>query len=181
MNRCVTVGNVVASGFADEIELHSERLFDQHVLASANVGFHELFASVGVACLERLAFETLAELGAEIDDTIFSAGGGARSEAWCQIRADTLNKAVLCTRGGAATGAAMGAAILAASLERYGSVNEAGGAMVHVERAVEPRVDRLAAYAAKYEQFMDECYSRGYLTTTSLDTEFWEVLRPDGP
>lgn len=143
----------------------------------------ELFAAYleGVACLERLAFETLVELGAEVGDTIFSAGGGTRSEAWCQIRADTLNKAVLRTRGSAATGAAMGAAILAASLERYGSVNEAGRAMVHVERAVEPRVDRLAAYAAKYEQFMDECYSRGYLTTTSLDSEFWEVLRPDRP
>ena len=63
----------------------------------------------------------------------------------------------------AATGAAMGAAILAASLDRYGSLSDAARAMVRIERTVEPRTEHIRAYAAKYEQFKDECRARGYL------------------
>ncbi len=125
----------------------------------------ELFVAYleGVACLERLAYETLDGLGAEIGEAVYSTGGGARSDAWLQIRADTLGKNVLCARGGAATGAAMGAAVLAASLAHCGGVRDAARAMVHVEREARPRADLVDAYSAKYEQFKDECRARGYL------------------
>ncbi len=125
----------------------------------------ELFAAYleGVACLERLAYETLEGLGAEVGDAVYSTGGGARSDAWLQIRADTLNKVVLRASGGAATGAAMGAAILAAALECYGSVSDAARAMVHVECKTTPRADLASAYSAIYERFKDECRARGYL------------------
>ena len=122
----------------------------------------ELFAAYleGVACLERLAYATIEGLGAVIEGPIISAGGGARSDAWLQIRADTLDRPV---SRPAVTGAAMGAAILAASLERYGSVTEAAGAMVRVEREVRPRRAMTDAYAAKYERFLAECRRRGYV------------------
>jgi sugar (pentulose or hexulose) kinase len=122
----------------------------------------ELFAAYleGVACLERLGYETLDELGAKIGDTVVSAGGGSRSDAWLQIRADTLNKAVLRP---AVPEAAMGAAILAASLAEYETLAEAVRAMVRVERRVEPRAQYLDAYAGKYERFKEECIRRGYL------------------
>ena len=122
----------------------------------------ELFASYleGVACLERLAFETLTGLGAEIGDVVLSAGGGSRSDAWLQIRADTLSKTV---QRPAVAGAAMGAAILAASLEEHPSLTDAVRAMVRIEREVEPRPGKVGAYTAKYERFRQECRERGYL------------------
>lgn len=123
----------------------------------------ELFAAYleGVACLERLAYETLEDLGAPVGDTISSAGGGSRSDAWLQIRADTLGRRV---QRPALTGAAMGAALLAASLAEYGVLTAAVRAMVRVERAVEPRPDLTAAYSEKYTRFRDECTRLGYLT-----------------
>jgi len=128
-------------------------------------GRDELFAAYleGVACLERLAYETLQDLGADVGDVVLSSGGGARSDAWLQIRADTLGKAVMATAGGPAAGAAMGAAILAAALVQYGSVVAAADAMVSIEREFQPRPALAAAYARKYEQFTAECRRRAYL------------------
>jgi len=122
----------------------------------------ELFTAYleGVACLERLAYDTLASLGAEIGDVVFSAGGGARSEAWLQIRADTLNRTVLRP---ALTGAAMGAAILAASLAHYDDLARAARAMVRMDREVGPRTDFVGRYAEKYQRFTEECSHCGYV------------------
>jgi len=125
-------------------------------------GRDELFAAhlEGVACLERLAYETLAQIGAEVGDTIYSAGGGARSDAWLQIRADTLRRTV---RRAQATGAATGAAVVAASMEHYDTITQAAGAMVRIETEVEPRPDRARAYEEKYARFRKECVERGYI------------------
>jgi len=125
-------------------------------------GRDDLFAAYleGVACLERLAYDTLDDLGARVGQTILSAGGGSRSDAWLQIRADTLNKRVARP---AAAGAALGAAIVAASMEEYTNLTEAVHAMVRIEREVEPRPSLTGAYAAKYERFRQECVNRGYL------------------
>ncbi len=106
----------------------------------------ELFVAYleGVACLERLAYETLDELGAEVEGGIFSAGGGSRSDAWLQIRADVLGRPVLRPEQ---TGAATGAAILAAALEHYEGLEAAARAMVRVEKEIAPRPDTVSAYA----------------------------------
>jgi xylulokinase len=122
----------------------------------------ELFAAYleGVACLERLAYDTLEELGARIRGPIFSAGGGSRSEAWLQIRADMLGRPV---RRPAVTGAAMGAAILAATHEEFDGLPEATKAIVRIDREVEPRRDFLETYAEKYGRFRDACRGRGYI------------------
>ncbi len=114
----------------------------------------------GVACLERLAFEMLEELGAEVGERIYSAGGGSRSDAWLQIRADTLGRTVVRP---AVTGGAMGAAIVAASMVQEGTLTDAARRMVRIEREVPPRADMLAAYEAKYQQFKDECRRREYI------------------
>jgi len=125
----------------------------------------ELFAAhmEGIACLERLAYETLEELGAQVGDAVFSAGGGARSDAWLQIRADTLGKTVLRPES---TGGAMGAAILAASMERFPDLGQAARAMVRLDREVTPRARSRPAYDAKYRRFEAECRARGYLAGT---------------
>jgi len=126
----------------------------------------ELFAAYleGVACLERLAFEVLRGLGAEVGERVFSAGGGSRSEAWLQIRADVLGRAILRP---AVSGAAMGAAITAASMKCYRDLAEAAAAMVKIEMRKTPRPDFASAYAEKYDRFRAECVRRGYIKRCS--------------
>jgi len=121
-----------------------------------------LFAAFleGVACLERLAFEVLEGLGGAVGRRIYSAGGGARSDAWLQIRADVLDRTV--ARPAVAEGA-MGAAIVAAALAQFGSLSTAARSMVRIEKTVRPRAKYVPAYAAKYERFREECLRRGYI------------------
>ncbi len=124
-------------------------------------GREDLFAAYleGVACLERLAYETLEGLGARIRGPIFGAGGGSRSDAWLQIRADTLARPV---RRPVVTGAAMGAAILAASHEHFAGLPEATEAMVRIDREVEPRTGLVPRYEECYQRFREACRERGY-------------------
>ena len=121
----------------------------------------ELFAAYleGVACVERMCVQMLEELGAEPGETVYSAGGGAASNAWLQIRADTLNRRVARP---AEPGAAMGAAIAAASWRRYSGLSEAGRNMVRMEQVVEPRNEMTARYEDKFRTFHEECIRRGY-------------------
>jgi len=122
----------------------------------------ELFAAYleGVACLERLAFETIEQMGAELGDHVYSAGGGAESESWLQIRADILQKRVLKPQ---VTGSAMGAAIVAAALEQYEDIPKAAAHMVKIELEKSPRPNLAETYEEKYQRFLEECRNRGYL------------------
>jgi sugar (pentulose or hexulose) kinase len=121
----------------------------------------ELFAAKleGVACVERLAYEMLQDLGARVGERIFSAGGGSRNNAWLQIRADTLNRTVLRPR---VTGAAMGAAILAASMQDFGTLTDAVRGIVRMDLQVEPRAEMVGRYADQYGRFCEELRRRGY-------------------
>jgi sugar (pentulose or hexulose) kinase len=125
-------------------------------------GDGERFAAAleGVACLERLAYETLEDLGADIGETIAATGGGARSDTWLQIRADTMDRRV---RRPEATDSAVGAAIVAATIDEYLSLSEAARAMVRVNRTVEPRGDQVGLYGELYERFVEELIRRGYV------------------
>jgi sugar (pentulose or hexulose) kinase len=114
----------------------------------------------GVAYVERLAYETLESLGATVSDVIRAAGGGARSDVWLQIRADVLNRQLLRP---VETGAAMGAAILAASRTHYDGVIPAARAMVKIERSVQPRPALVERYDERYQHFRAACAERGYL------------------
>jgi xylulokinase len=100
------------------------------------------------------------KLGAQVGDCIYSAGGGAKSDAWLQIRADTLGRAVLRPR---VIGGAMGAAIVAAAMTEFKGLTQATRQMMKIEREVSPRPDMTAAYDEKYGKFRDECVRRGYI------------------
>jgi sugar (pentulose or hexulose) kinase len=114
----------------------------------------------GVAYVERLGYETLESLGAIVGDVIRAAGGGARSDVWLQIRADVLKRQLLRP---VETGAAMGAAILAASRTHYDGVIPAARAMVKIERSVQPRPALVERYEERYQRFCAVCAERGYL------------------
>jgi sugar (pentulose or hexulose) kinase len=114
----------------------------------------------GVAFLERLSYDTLSELGAEIGDTVAAAGGGARSDAWLQIRADTMQRSV---ERPVSTDSAVGAAIAAATMDEYATLTEATRNMVRTDITVEPRTDRKERYAELYGAFVEQLVDRGYL------------------
>lgn len=114
----------------------------------------------GVAYVERLAYDTLEALGAGVGDAIHAAGGAARSDVWMQIRADVLYRRLLRPRE---PGAAMGAAILAASRTAFDGLIPATRAMVNLERCFEPRPMVAGLYDERYLCFRTACAERGYV------------------
>ena len=114
----------------------------------------------GVAYVERLAYEVLESLGAEVGDQIYSAGGATGSPAWLQLRADVLDKSILVPLIG---GGAMGAAIVAAGGTAYDGIIPAARAMVSIAEQIEPRPDLQAPYEERYARFCEACRERGYL------------------
>jgi xylulokinase len=131
-------------------------------LVGEPAGGAERFAAAleGVAFLERLSYETLADLGADIGDTIAATGGGAASDPWLQIRADTMGRRL---QRPDSTESAVGAAIVAATMEDYETLSQAARAMVRVDRTVEPRREAMARYSELYGAFLEELVARGYL------------------
>jgi len=114
----------------------------------------------GIACVERLAYDTVSALGAEVGDAVYTTGGGTRGRSFTQIRADLTGRAM---RLAAVPEAALGAAILAASAATGQSVTAMTEAMVHIVAEVPPRAEQRVAYEAVYERFVSACRERGYL------------------
>jgi ribulose kinase len=87
-------------------------------------------------------------------DRIFIGGGGAKSPLWLQIHADVLQKPIHLTREGesCALGSAMCAAVAAGV---YKDFDEAAGAMVAIERVVEPDPKNAAAYDDLFARYVD--------------------------
>jgi xylulokinase len=113
----------------------------------------------GVGYLERLSYDVLKTLGAEVGDEIHAAGGATKAETWLQIRADILQKTLLVP---ATSGGAMGAAILAAGGTIYKGMGPAAEAMVHIAKRVQPRAGFQAGYDDRYLRFRTELRRRGY-------------------
>jgi xylulokinase len=80
------------------------------------------------------------------------AGGGARSNAWCQIKADVMKVPMVRTshRETGVIGAAIAAAV---GLGWHGSLAAAASAMCPVERAFEPRSALAPFYAQRAERY----------------------------
>lgn len=114
----------------------------------------------GVAYVERLSFEMLEGLGLQVGESIYTSGGGTKSAAWLQIRADVLDRRILKP---ALPLGAVGAAILAASLTGFSSLSQAASKMVRIESETTPRRAHTAAYADRYARFTAELKQRGYL------------------
>ena len=115
----------------------------------------------GVAYVERLAYQVLQSLGAQVGAEIHAAGGATRSRPWLQIRADILDKTLLVPATG---GGAMGAAIVAGGGTLYEGIVPAAQAMVRIVDAVPPRPDMRSAYDEAYGRFRQACAERGYLS-----------------
>ena len=114
----------------------------------------------GLAYVERLSYEVLRGLGAEVRDTIHVAGGATDSDAGLQIRADVLDRRLLAP---VVPSGAMGAAVLAAHGHSGDGLSAVARRMVHHEREVTPRPGRHAMYVDGSERFVRACEERGYL------------------
>lgn len=114
----------------------------------------------GVALLERLGYETLADIGLAIGNPLYTTGGGARSNLWMQVRATVLNRTLLRPK---TSETAMGAALLAASGCWYSSLSAAAAHMVQIAHTADPNLAWLEIYQHKYAKFTAELRRRGYL------------------
>lgn len=121
----------------------------------------ELYAAYleGVGYVERWCYEVVGELGAEIGDTVYTTGGGAKSPEWMQVRADILNRRVARP---ASTECAMGTAMVAASRTVYADLESAVSAMVTAAEAVDPDPSRTDLYEQRYRAFREACALKGY-------------------
>ena len=114
----------------------------------------------GVAFCERLALERLAALGAPADGPLRTAGGGARSSAWCRIRASVLNRPVVRVQE---AGTALGAALLAAAGTIHPDLSTAAAAMVSAGEQVDPVGEEVSALDDGYRRFLAELGARGWI------------------
>ena len=115
----------------------------------------------GVAFVERLSYEILdAAADASSAGEVYSTGGGSRSDAWMQCRADATGRVIHRPEYGES---AFGTAVLAAVGTHYNSIVEAVERMVRLERSFAPDRQRASAYNALFERFRGELRKRGYL------------------
>lgn len=114
----------------------------------------------GTALLERLAYDTLQEIGATAGPCIHTTGGGSRSMVWLKVRASVLDRALVRP---AVSETAMGAALLAAAGAWHDNLSAAARAMVRPQVVVEPDARLGPAYNARYAEFCKHLRQRGYL------------------
>lgn len=112
----------------------------------------------GVAFIERLCFDYLDLLGAPTGGDLLLTGGGAKSRAWCQLRADILGRPVKIPENAEA---ALGMAVLAAADGRDVAVTAA--AMVRIRETLDPQPERTHAFSKPYLRLVDELARRDWL------------------
>jgi xylulokinase len=108
----------------------------------------------GVAFSARLAFEAVERSTSFVADHVNIGGGGARSDAWCQIRADVLGKAL--RRVKALDAGTLGAAVIAGvGSGALPSLEVAVDRLVSFERTFEPNADHRDYYNAKFGKYQE--------------------------
>lgn len=108
----------------------------------------------GVAFSVRWAFDALAQSSGVAPAAINIGGGGAKSEVWCQIRADALGRPL--KRAAAPEIAALGAAMLAGvGTGVMPSILEATRKLVRFDRTFEPNLALHDYYNDKFGRYRD--------------------------
>lgn len=137
-----------------------------------SVGERRAFVAVaeGVAFVERLAFEHLARLGADVTGRRTITGGATANRWWNQRRADVLGVALHRPRHAEP---ALGMALLARAADDTEDTDgteldlvTAAEAMVHPAEIVEPRPD--PEVNERYEVFRAALVDRGWLGASRL-------------
>jgi sugar (pentulose or hexulose) kinase len=126
----------------------------------------EKFASLclAIALVERLAYDTLAALGADVSGSVAFTGGATRNSWWNQLRCDVLGRTAVLPSSGEA---AMGAAVLAAA--EPGTLTATAQRMVRIAEQLEPDDERHGEYSARYAEFVTELTGRGWVQPELAD------------
>jgi len=104
----------------------------------------------GVALHSRRVLELALDACGPLREPLRIGGGAARSDRWCQIRADVLGRPVLRSHGEEA--GLMGAAMATLrGLGRFPDLAAAQRALVHTQRVFQPDPARQSRYQALYE------------------------------
>jgi xylulokinase len=132
--------------FLPHLEGERAPLWDPHsrgafVGMNAGTGFGELSAAVleGVGFSARLLFEAASNAAGRSYDFLFLGGGGARSDLWCQIRADIMG--VELRRNAVLDSGTLGAAVIAGvGVGLFPSLPTATREMLRIERSFVPNL-----------------------------------------
>jgi len=129
----------VRGAFDGVLRGHGADDFLGSVMEGVAMAIRDIFASALKASHEQLA-------------EIRVAGGGAQSDAWCQIKADVMNVPTVRTshRETGVIGAAIAAAV---GLGWHPSLAAAADAMCPVDRVFEPRSALSSYYARRAERY----------------------------
>ena len=113
-------------------------------------------AMEGLALEERLHLRAIEQATGTKIDVVHVLGGGAQSNLWCQILADSLDRVVRRTRSQEAT--SLGAAMLAAvAAGHFSSARDAAEAMGGTGQEFTPGAD-----APRYARLFDDVYAGLY-------------------
>jgi len=117
--------------------------------------FATTHGEIAKALLEGLCFELranldlLREAGVAIDE-LYAVGGGARSPLWLQLKADICRVPLRVPR--VTDAACLGAALLAGvGAGIYADLKTAVAQTVRLDRRIEPQVESVTAYEARYQ------------------------------
>ncbi len=111
-----------------------------------------------IAYIERLAYDVLGGLGADVSGPVAFSGATAANVWWNQLRTDVLGRPTLVPRSAQA---ATGMAVLAAA--PTGGLTETAEAMVRIAARYEPDPERSAALRPGYERLVSALVDRGWL------------------
>lgn len=112
----------------------------------------------GVAHVERLSLDLMAEAGAAVTGPQLTMGGGSANDTWMVVRASILGRQ---SARPAATSSAFGAAVVAAAID--GDITGAAQRMVRRAATFDPDPHLAEQAAQSHERFLAELTNRGYL------------------
>lgn len=120
----------------------------------------------GVACVERLCFDVLADQGAPLTGRLSSSGGGTRSTTWNRMRATLLNRPIALPE--TAEGS-LGMAILArwgagqAGLAEPHDLDRVASSMSRIRTVIDPDAAHTARLTETYAAFRDALTEKGWI------------------
>ena len=108
----------------------------------------------GLAFVEKMVYELLTELDAEVGDRIFATGGAASSLLGLKIRADVLQRSIMVPQY---PNSAMGAAILASAGYYNKGVGQMSEGLVKISHTIEPGTHLDISRNERMDRFRDLC------------------------
>ncbi len=97
--------------------------------------------------------DVLQELGANLGTKIFTAGGGTKSDAWMQLRANIIRKEIWIPK---IPEAAYGSAILVGCVSEFGNnISKACEELIDIKKVYKPIVKEVDVYADSYSKFKE--------------------------